>query len=387
MRILSRHVLREFLVPVAYCFVGFASIYLLFDFFDKQPKIAAAHPPAKTLVLYFLGYLSPVLEWMLPASLLLGALYATWQLSRHSEIIAMKASGVSFRSIATPMLLASVVLGVLSALNNEFIAPKAVVFTRRLADNKFHPLPPYLYENLPYNNEAAGRVWRIGSFDVNHPETIHDVTIDFFGEPGATPAASLGTNIATRVKTASLVSTNASYYDGCWWFHDAKLTFFNEKGEIDTTRPQPPVRPLESRPEFNEQPRDFALEANMLNAGALKLENAFSLRDLRRYLEMRPNLAPAVVADYRCDIWNRLASPWACLVITLFAVPAGVASGRQSVFKGVLVAVGLFFGFYAATQVCSYFGKRGTIPVPVSAWAPNVVFFLAGLHLFRKQSQ
>ncbi len=360
------------MIPVGYCFIAFASIFILFDFIEKQSKIFAAHASAGLVFLYFASYLSSVVEWMLPAVLMLGSLYATWQLSRHSEIIAMKASGVSFRSIAAPMIAAAGVFSILLGLNNEFLAPKSIIFRRRLIANKFQPLPDYTRENFSYYNAGDGRSWMIGSFDVNHPETLNNVHINFDG--------------TNHVRVAELVSPLAEYLDDCWWFHDPQVTHFNDKGEIDQTIAPAPVRSIVSRPDFSEQPRDFAIIANMNAEKDLKLENAFSLRDLTRYLKIHTWLSKEKANERRYDIWHRIASPWACLVITLFAIPAGVASGRQSVFRGVMMAIGLFFGFYATSMLFEFFTKSGYIPVPIGAWAPNVVFFLAALHVFRKQS-
>lgn len=359
------------MVPVSYCFIGFASIFVLFDFIEKQSKIFAAHAPAGLLALYFASYISSVVEWMLPAVMLLGSLYTTWQLSRHSEIIAMKASGVSFRAIAAPMIAASVVFSILLGLNNEFLAPKSIIFRRRLIANKFQPLPDYTRENFSYYNAGEGRSWMIGRFDVNHPARLEDVHINFDG--------------TNHVRVAELASPLAEYLDGCWWFHEPKVTHFNQRGEIDQSVAPAPVRSIVSRPDFTEQPRDFAIMANMNAEKDLKLDQAFSLRDLARYLEVHTWLSPEKVNERRYDIWHRVASPWACLVITLFAIPAGVASGRQSVFRGVMMAIGLFFGFYATSMLFEFATKSGWIPVPVGAWAPNVVFFLAALHVFHKQ--
>lgn len=360
------------MVPVTYCFTGFASIFILFDFIDKQSEIFKAHTPAKLLVMYFASYMSSVAEWIMPASLMLGALYAAWQLSRHSEIIAMKASGVSFRSIAAPIIAASVVFSLLLAANNEFLAPRALIFRRRLAANKFRELPAYTKENFSYYNAGDARSWVIGSFDVNRPETLNDVHVSFENED--------------HIRTSELSSPLAEYLDGVWTFHSPVTTYFNRKGEVDPNIvPQPP-RSIVSRPDLTEQPRDFAIIANMNAEKDLKLEQAFSLRDLTRYLEVHTWLSEDKRNERRFDIWRRIASPWACLVITLFAVPAGVASGRQSVFRGVLLAIGLFFGFYATSMLCEYFSKSGHIPVPIGAWAPNVIFFVAALRVFRSQS-
>ena len=75
----------------------------------------------------------------------------------------------------------------------------------------------------------------------------------------------------------------------------------------------------------------------------------YTIRDMRHYLTTHPHLDPEEVASKTFDIHARLAAPFSCLVITLFAIPAGVATGRQSVFKGVIIAIALFFAFYAVS--------------------------------------
>ena len=66
-------------------------------------------------------------------------------------------------------------------------------------------------------------------------------------------------------------------------------------------------------------------------------------------------------------------------------VPAGIASGRQSVFRGILGALGLFFAFYALNIGCMVLAKNGLLwPVPASI-VPSVVFLLLGIRAFIKQ--
>ncbi len=374
MKILSRYVLREFLVPVAYCLVTFTGVYVIFDLFDKHARLAEVRPPLRLILLYYVGYVAPYVEWLLPAALLLGALYTTWQLSRHSEIIAMKANGIGFGTITAPMLATATVLAILSALNSEFYAPQAQTTARRLVLNEFQPLPPNVREDVPYNNYASHRVWRIDHLDLDDPGRLKGVRVTHENANG-TPREVLS-------------SPRAEYLDGAWWFFNPVLTRYDANGELAVTQPEAlRNRVLICQPDYDEQPRDFALEANMLSAQDMKLSQAFSLRDLRRYIEARPNLPRRIQIERLCDIQYRLASPWACVVITLFAIPTGVASGRQSVFKGVLVALSLFLGFYAVTQTCLVLGKREILPIVTSAWLPNLLFLCAGFGLFLRQSR
>jgi lipopolysaccharide export system permease protein len=89
-------------------------------------------------------------------------------------------------------------------------------------------------------------------------------------------------------------------------------------------------------------------------------------------------------AEDRYDFWYRIAAPWACLVITLFSIPAGITTGRQSVFKGILLVLVTFFSFYAFTLLLKYFGQHGALSRVLAAWLPNLVFLAIGGAMYRR---
>ena len=97
---------------------------------------------------------------------------------------------------------------------------------------------------------------------------------------------------------------------------------------------------------------------------------------------------PGVALAYATTLlplWAQIAAPLACIVITLFAIPAGIATGRQSVFKGIVGALGMFFAFYALTIAFMVLANLGWCPPVLAAFLPDGVFFLIGCRLFWRQ--
>ena len=367
MRILSRYVLREFLAPVCYCLVGFASIYLIIELFGEFEKILQARPPASLVLAYLGGYLATILQWLMPASLLLGGLYSMWQLARHSEITAMRATGIGFAAITAPILWAAAGFAVLLALNSEFYAPEASRRAHQIKENRFQPVEQTaIYRDVPYNNVAERRAWRITSLDLAGGTTgpLRITWADEDGQP-------------SRV----LDVARAYYLDGVWWFESPRFTEHEIRNGV--RQPLPPRQPMEllAMPELTEQPRDFFLELMQTDEDRENL----SLRDMIRYVQARPRLTRAIKVGWRYDIYSRIVNPWACLVITLFAIPAGVATGRQSVFIGVLSAVALFFAYYSLTLICGGLAKKDLVPVGVGVLLPNLLLLVTGLVLFHRQ--
>lgn len=71
-------------------------------------------------------------------------------------------------------------------------------------------------------------------------------------------------------------------------------------------------------------------------------------------------------------------------MITLFAIPAGISTGRQSVIKGVILALVAFFSFYALTLVLMFLGQHGWCPPALAALLPNLVYLCIGSAMYRK---
>lgn len=364
MRILTRYVLREFLIPFTYCVIGFLGIYIVFELFDSFNRIMEAKPPVTQVLAFFAGYVSPYLEWLIPAALLLGTLYTMWNFCRHSEITAMRASGIGFLVIVRPLLAVAGVMAVGVACVNEFYAPGASEKARSYREAHFKPSAGKALEDIPYYNQPAGRVWRINKMASSNPNLLEGVRISFDRPDGS--------------RQLDVTCRKAEYLDGMWWFFYPKYQYFDELNN-PVSNPYPALGglPVRAFPELDETPHDFLL----MN----KSWEYYTVRDMRHYLARHPHLKKEEIASKTFDINARLAAPFSCLIITLFAIPAGVATGRQSVFKGVLIAVAMFFAFYAASLGCMVLAKNGLLPAVPAAWLANLAFLTAGLVLFHRQ--
>ena len=364
MRILTRYVLREFLVPLTYCLVGFLGIYVLFELFESFDRIMESKPPAGVVLKFFAGYISPYLEWLIPAALMLGTLYTMWNFCRHSEITAMRANGIGFLVIVRPLLAVAALMAVFVACNNEFYAPEASEHAKALKDSRFNGVKTAALTDLPFYNQQAGRVWRINKMSPDNPKLLEGVRLSFNRPDGS--------------RQLDITCRKAEYLDGMWWVFYPQYQYFDELNNA-IENPAPKLAGLVARamPQLDEKPRDFLL--------MIKAWEFYNIRDMIHYLKTHTHLDATEVASKSYDIQARLAAPFSCLIITLFAIPAGVATGRQSVFKGVILALAMFFGFYTLSLCCMVLVKNALMPVLLGAWLPNLLFLSAGSILFYRQ--
>ena len=363
MRILARYVLREFLVPLGYCLAGFVSIYVLFELFGSFARIAESKLPLSQIVVYFCAYLAPYVEWLVPAALMLATLYTMWNFCRHSEIVAMRANGIGFLTIVLPLLMVAVVMSAGVAWVNECYVPSRAQWAKRLRNEKFDQEKVGKADNFVFRNAAENRTWSIG--EIHDPDAHHlgDVRVTIDREGGA--------------RLRSITAERADYLDGEWWLTNPSVQHYDiNGGEIATATPELDALTFRLFPEFSERPEDFIMQNRDWQYN--------SVRDRLRYLRQHPNLSERQRRKYTYDIWAQLVAPLACLIITLFAIPAGISSGRQSVFKGILSALGMFFAYYGLTIGCMVFADRDFVPPLAAALLPDAVFLTIGIILFRR---
>lgn len=367
MRIITFYLLKAFLKPLLLCLISFNAIFIIFDLFGNLSDFLEAGTSIPVVLRYYAGVVSMYTQWFLPASCLLAALYTMWQLSHHSELTAMRASGISFYLLLVPFLFASIVMSLLSFWNSEYIAPEASVWSERLKESSFTTAEPLEKKNVQFISPGTGRNWMFASVDTSTEDSM------------ARPSGSVHVSQEVDgVKVRGVHAKRVEYLDGVWWFHEPRPIEYDIDGQelpLDSAKATPANAPkLVPMYELTESPRYMMLEHR---SGYWKF---FSLSDMLFYIKGRK------VSDRGqwYEFWYRIASPWACVVITFFAIPAGISTGRQSVMKGVIMALAAFFSFYALTLALNFFALHGLFPAAPAALLPNLVFLVIGAAMFRK---
>ena len=365
MRILSRYVLREYLVPLFYCMTGFVSIYVLFELFGSFSRIADAHLPFGVVVAYFCAYLAPYFEWLAPAALMLAALYTMWNFCRHSEIVAMRANGIGFLSISAPILAVACLMAAFVWWVNDDYVPRRAQWARVMRNAKFSAGKIESAGDILYCNADDNRTWSVGSLGDPSARTLRDVRVTVDRPDGG-------------ARLMNVTAPSAEFLDGEWWFHDAQVRHYDADG-VEAKSPAPELDALRFRcfPEFRERPEDFLMQNR---------EWAYnSVADRFHYLRTNSDMTAETRRKCVYDTWAKILAPLACIVITLFAIPAGIASGRQSVFRGVIGALLMFFSYYGLVIGCMVGASCGWLPPVLAAFLPPTLFLFLGVRAFIKQ--
>jgi lipopolysaccharide export LptBFGC system permease protein LptF len=342
----------------------FLGIYILFELIGSFDDLLKAKPPLLTVAAYFIGYLSPFFIWLFPAALMLAALYTMWNFCRHSEITAMRANGIGFIVIVRPLLIVAACATILVALLNEFYMPEASEWAWKFKDNDFKQDAKNIREDIPYYNQLDRRIWRINRIDSHKPHILEGVRISFDRQD--------------KSRMLEITARRAEHLDGVWWFFNPQYQYFDEMND-PVVNPYTALESLSIRsfPELSETPHDFLV----MN----KKPEHSTTRDLIHDLKMNPLLNKRERVVKRYEIGSRLIAPFSCLVITLFAIPAGIITGRQSVFKGVVGAIAMFFTFYGTAILCEIGAKNMVLPVTLAVLFPNLLFLGIGIYLFYRQ--
>ena len=365
MKILTRYVLREFAVPLFYCLTGFVSIYVLFDLFGSFSRMHSAELPVLLAIRYFCGYLAPYFHYIVSAALMLATLYTMWMFCRHSEIVAMRASGISFLTIVKPVLAVAFLMSLAVVYVNEQYVPLRAQWASRMKNCQFDLKELGTADNVVFRNTKECRTWNVDRMLDDAGTQLERVRVTVDRPNGG-------------ARVLNVTADRADYLDGEWWFTKPVVQHYDELGqETKTTTPALDGLAFRCFAEFSERPCDFLMQNRPWKFN--------SVRDRFRYLSTHPEMTDEARRDCLYDIWAQIMAPFACIIITLFAIPAGIASGRQSVFKGILGALGMYFAFYGlgiGMMVCA---KNGWCPPILAAVLPCAVFFALGVRSFLRQ--
>jgi LPS export ABC transporter permease LptG/LPS export ABC transporter permease LptF len=360
-RILDEYVVREFLNTFFMVLAGFVMLMLVFTFFELVGDILRNHIPISTVGAYLVNLTPSMLYQIAPLAVLLATLVTFGALNRNSELIAMKATGISLYRLVVPIVSIAAILAVSLFLFDEFYLPQAnrrqealrSIIKGRPPQTFLHPEQKWIFGE-PHPGEPA-RIFYYQFFD---PDKNEFANLSLFEFDPSTFA------LSRRVFAARVFWDPAhdSWRFQNGWQRDIEGPNVTEYQEFRQT----------AFSEIHEEPSYFkkeSLQSQEMNFGQLDRY----IGDLRQsgFDTMRLRVA----------LWHKLAYPLIAVVMAMLAIPFALSMGRRGSLTGIAVAIGVALAYWVVDGLFGAMGTVNYLPAPLAAWSSDILFGLVGGYL------
>jgi LPS export ABC transporter permease LptG/LPS export ABC transporter permease LptF len=357
-RILDGYVVREFLNTFFLVLAGFVLLMLVFTFFELIGDILRNHIPLLTVGDYLVNLTPSMLYQIAPLAVLIAVLVTFGVLNRNSEIVAMKATGISLYRLVIPVVSISAVLAVCLFLFDQYYLPQA--------NRRQEALRSTIKGRPPQTFLQPERKWMVGE---PRPGEASRVFYYQFFDPNTDGFANLSVFEFDR---SSFAITRRIFASRVFW-NDATRSWTFENGwerDFDGAN-QTLFKDFKfaSFPEVHEDPSYFTkerLQSQEMNFGQLDRY----IRDLRQ--------SGFDTMPLRVALWHKLAYPLISIVMAVLAVPFALSMGRRGSLSGIAVAIAVALTYWVVDSLFGAMGNVNYLPAALAAWSPDVLFGLTG---------
>ncbi|MBM3818887.1 MAG: LPS export ABC transporter permease LptG [Acidimicrobiia bacterium] len=344
--LLDRYVASTYVRIAGLSALSMAGIFYIATFLDMADEVFKGIASWTTLGTYFWYATPQYVYYVLPLSVLLATLVTIGLLTKNSELVVMKACGISLYRVALPMVAGALVAGgVLFALEETILGP-----SNRQAEAIRHVIRggnPQTFDvlNRRWVSGTDGEIYHYNFFDARTRQ-LNGLSIYQFARPDALARR-------TYVERASYVSGDR------WRVEEGWIREFAENGE---TRAYTPITQNESD-----------IEPVAYFATQQPDERFMSYSQLRDYV-VRLRASGFDVSQQQVALERKISFPFVTIVMTLIAIPFAVTTGRRGAMYGIGVGIVLALAYWTAISVFAALGSGGLVHPTLAAWAPNLLF-------------
>ena len=368
MRRIDNVILREIIGPWLFGVGMFAVVIFAGNFlFQFSQLLVQGAAPLKVLQLTLL-VLPGVVVKTFPMAILLAALLAFGRLSSDSEIVAMRAAGVSIRRMMYPVAGFALFVAIISFFLNDTIVPGATMKGLAMQNDLATELKTSGDQPLAFavKNNKGEQTALVAASDFNlGSRSLLNVTITVYGSRGK--------------PSFYLHAPMFKYTDDKNWhiFGGADIISFDGSQRVvlngETWPPDVPT--------FNQTPEDLLKQS-------LKNLDAYTLAQMRKQIEDAkhdPHVSRKQIANLEYGFWNKFALPLAALVYGLLGAPLGIRNVRTGAATGFAVSIAIIFGYITLANLMNVYAMGGAIPAYLASFTPLVIGLIAaGVIIWRR---
>lgn len=347
-RTMAFYVGRLFLVRSFSILFALVLILQTLDLLGESGKILGVAGNSDSDVWRYVGMRLPqIVETFLPFAVLLGTILTLITLNQNSEVVAMKASGMSAHQVLAPLFLAALLVAGISFAFNERIVTRSTA-----ALSAWQKVE---YKRVPKDSGVRTNIWVRDGDDLINAETV---------ETGGPSIMLRGVTIYERtggVLSSMLSAPSARAVTGGWELTDAKR-FLRRSGTLE------PLGTIIAAKGV--RPDQFTLaQVDGDELPFLQLQSAIA--DLEA--------AGRPVNALKGVLWHKISGPLSAILMPLLGAVAAFGLARSGkLFIRAILGMGLGFAYFVADNFALAMGDLGAYSPFLSAWGPFILFALIG---------
>jgi len=348
-RSLTIYLARLFVTRILAVLLMLVLVLQMLDLLGESGDILAYPGNGQAQLLHYVGLRIPqLIARFLPYSVLLATIITLATLNQNSEVISMKAAGLSAHQILAPLVATALVIAGVSFLFNERVVTRAAATLNAWEAVDYGPVPKTsdartnLYLSEGRDILLAGSVSGSGNAMVMNEVTYYR-------------------RDANGMIVEQLRAPRATYANPGWRLE--KATRFDARTVKAAILDSAVVA-------IGITPSRVAI--SRVHADA---EDLFTLSNSIEAME----LAGRRTSELKAAWWHKISGPLAAALMPLLGAVAafGLARSGQLLIRAV-IGMGLGFAYFVFDNAALAIGNFGGYPPFLAAWAPFLLFLLIG---------
>lgn len=351
------YIIRTFLGTYFFSILLIISVSIVFDINEKIDSFLKPEVTLYEIVFhYYINFVPYYANMFSPLFVFISVIFFTSKMAENSEIIAMLASGMSFRRLLRPYLISALVISAITFVLNNYI------------------IPPGNRQRLDFENTYV-RNKRVEYAEGVHMEVQPQV---FFFLRSYSAYNKMGQEVALerfdgRDLRSRLTADRAEYDTLYRWrlynYRDREMGDYEETvktGEILDT-----IIPV--------APSDFLVgerDAEMLTSP-----------QLRDQINKQAERGVGNAKLFAIELHKRYAAVFSAFILTFIGAVLSAKKVKNGMGLNIAIGLGMSFGYILFSTVTSTFAISGGMAPWLAAWLPNFVFVILALALWRKAPQ
>lgn len=374
---IDRYILSETWLPFVSGAGIITGVWLGIDKFKEVFKLLAKSGASFATGIVILGLEIPqILAITIPISILLATFLTFQKLSGQSEVIAMRAAGVSFTRMMMPIFVLGLLGAGVSFAINEFVVPLTSPFAKRVYMLALYEDPINAKSDGGFSyfeKDSEGAIRRIFYVKKIKDNILRNIVILDFSGKGTTMIHSAKQGQWHPERGGWVLQRGTSSY--------LKNDDESASDEDDLGAVAGGTKHLVSEFEQTLIPSSLNPNEVLAKMSSVKDMNFYSLHKYIR-LHEKERIFTDKLDELRTKYLNKYAYPLSCVVLAVIGACLGIVGRRRVVNWGYVIIGLVVFAFYMSQTMFESLGASGRIEPAIAVWMPNLILAVIAAQVY-----